>query len=52
MLHSTFAASSAKPTEVPQDVSTLLQYLDLFRRHANVRVPALELYQRAIGMMQ
>jgi WASH complex subunit strumpellin len=52
MLHSTFAASSAKPTEVPQDVSTLLQYLDLFRRHANVRVPSLELYQRAIGMMQ
>jgi WASH complex subunit strumpellin len=50
-LHSTFSASTAKPSEPPSDATTLLQFLELFARHAGVDVPGLHLYQTAVGSM-
>ena len=46
-MHGAFSSGSSKPQEAPQEACTLLQYLDLFSRHAGVDVPNLHLYQSA-----
>ena len=50
MLHSTIGAQT-KGGEPPSEVVTLLQFLDLFSKHAGVEAPGLELYQTAVGSM-
>jgi len=47
MLHSAFAGKVSEP---PADACTLIQFLELFSRHANVAVPGLDLYQSAVGL--
>ena len=46
-MHGAFSAGGGKVQEAPQEACTLLQYLDLFSRHAGVDVPNLHLYQSA-----
>ena len=52
-LHASFTStsSSRQPTEPPAEVVTLLQFLDLFSRHAGIEVPGLDLFQTAVGAM-
>ena len=54
LLHAAFAgasASASKPPEPPADAIALLQFLELFARHAAVDVPGLDLYLSAAGLM-
>ena len=52
LIHTAFSgSSSAKPMEAPADACTLIQYLELFSRHAAVDVPSLELYKSACDVV-